>query len=124
MRASNFLLLVLFLIIFSCASDAERAEQIAGEWQGVRWVTEGQPVTDDPKQVVFIFELPDRYAAIYGSQDEKGTFKVNDGRLYTQSDEAGTAPMMVRFERPQDDTLTLKMNRGGRIETLVLGRRK
>ncbi len=124
MRTLQLFLYFLVLTIAACQSDTERAEQIVGEWQGVRWVTEGQPVTDDPSKVIFVFELPDQYAAIYGSQDEKGTFKVNDGRLYTQSDEEGTAPMMVRFERPQEDTLTLKMNRGGRIETLVLGRRK
>lgn len=124
MRSVHHIFFALFLIIAACTSDAERAEQVIGEWQGVRWVTEGRPVTDDATQVIFIFELPDKYAAIYGSQDEKGTFKVNDGRLYTQSDEENAAPMMVRFERPQEDTLTLKMNRGGRMETLVLGRRK
>lgn len=124
MRTHNSLLLFLFLAVVSCQSDTQPAELVIGEWQGVRWMTEGEPVTDDPSQVVFIFELPDRYEAIYGNQDEKGSFKVNDGRLYTQSEEEGTAPMMVRFERPQEDTLTLKMNRGGRMETLVLGRRK
>ncbi|MCF8239579.1 MAG: hypothetical protein K9I85_15560 [Saprospiraceae bacterium] len=124
MRTLHVFLLLLVLSVVSCTSDLERAEQIAGEWQGVRWVTEGQPVTDDPSKVIFIFHLPDQYAAIFGSQDEKGTFRVNDGRLYTQSDAEGAAPMMVRFERPQQDTLTLKMNRGGRVETLVLGRRK
>lgn len=124
MRTFHIIFFILFLILAACMSDTERAEQVVGEWQGVRWVTEGQPVTDEPTQVIFVFELPDQYAAIYGSQDEKGTFKVNDGRLYTQSDEEGSAPMMVRFERPQEDTLTLKMNRGGRMEILVLGRRK
>ncbi|MBK7344608.1 MAG: hypothetical protein IPJ06_16855 [Saprospiraceae bacterium] len=121
----RILCLVLTLMtVVSCGQDTPPAEQVAGEWQGVRWVTESQAVTDDPSQVIFVFEMPDKYAAIYGSQDEKGTFKVNDGRLYTQSDQAGAAPMMVRFERLQEDTLTLKMNRGGRMETLVLGRRK
>lgn len=124
MRSFHLVIFAFFLIIAACMSDTERAEQVVGEWQGVRWITDGQSVADDPSQVIFVFELPDQYAAIYGSQDEKGTFKVNDGRLYTQSDEEGTAPMMVRFERPQEDTLTLKMNRGGRMETLVLGRRK
>ena len=124
MQIVHVFFVVFFLFIAACVSDVERAEQVAGEWQGVRWITEGQPVTDDPSQVIFVFELPDQYAAIYGSQDEKGTFKVNDGRLYTQSDEENAAPMLVRFERPHVDTLTLKMNRGGRMETLVLGRRK
>ena len=69
-----------------------------------------------------MFQPPDRYAAVFGNQQEAGVYRVNDGRLYTQAD--GQAQIMVRFDRPDPDTLTLQMNRGGRMETLVLGRRK
>ncbi|MCB9313139.1 MAG: hypothetical protein H6568_10235 [Lewinellaceae bacterium] len=113
---------VSFLFLFACQPGTPPAEQVAGDWQGARWEANGNPVTDDPTRVVFMFQPPDRYAAVFGNQQEAGVYRVNDGRLYTQAD--GQAQIMVRFDRPDPDTLTLQMNRGGRMETLVLGRRK
>ena len=114
---------ILFLfILMACQPGTPPAEQLAGDWQGVRWEANGQSVTDDPTRVVFMFQPPDRYAAVFGNQQQAGVYRVNDGRLYTQAD--GQAQIMVRFDRPHPDTLTLQMNRGGRMETLVLGRRK
>lgn len=114
---------LILLIAQACGPKEDPATQVAGEWQGVRWTAGSGAVTDDPTRVVFIFQPPEHYAALLGNeQEESGTYRVNDGRLYTLAE--GREQMMVRFERPHPDTLTLLMNRGGRLETLVLGRRK
>lgn len=114
------LLSVLSLPWSSCSDKTARNHELEGTWTGISWSVKGRPSDADPSRVIFTFNLPDRYSASFGRQEERGTYYLDQHRLYTTAE--GQLEKKVGMERPHPDTLILMMNRMGTEEVLTLVR--
>jgi hypothetical protein len=114
---------ILFALFLStaCQPDLSANKTIAGEWEGINWVIQGEPNSLSPGQVKFTFTLPDTYTATNSGKTEKGVYRLDDDILYTTAE--GLLQIKVRLERPDPDTLIMHMNRSGVEEVLTLVKR-
>jgi hypothetical protein len=112
----RFLIFSAFLFIASCAFPT--ANTPLGEWKGSQWLVKGQDSGRKAEAVEFTFNEDGQYSAVYGSQEEEGTYRVEDNKLFTKSE--GLEKMVQYYLSEGKDTLILDMNRGGTMEQLVL----
>lgn len=104
------------LFVFSC-SPTEIDPNIYGQWHKSSWVIDQSGETMDV-QMDFLFNEDGTYLVDYGSQQEKGVFDIVEQRLYTT--EEGQAKKFVEITKLTADSLQFKMNRAGRMETVIL----
>lgn len=102
---------------FSCESPFKTDPNIYGEWHKTSWVVDKTGEEMNVK-MDFTFNEDGSYSIDYGSQQEKGKFQIKDKKLYTTED--GQAEKFVKIIQLTADSLQFKMNRGGRMETVVL----
>ncbi|MBL7829256.1 MAG: hypothetical protein JNJ57_21655, partial [Saprospiraceae bacterium] len=89
------LLLLSFTWLLACKNDPKYdAEMLIGTWNGVDWKVQGKSATDrNASEVFFVFEKAGsaadkgRYIAAYGSQKERGAYKLDGDKLYTTADD-------------------------------------
>jgi len=107
---------LLTLLIISCADGLDES-LLHGSWKTVEWkvVDTGQEINN---QMDFTFDSKRRYSVDYGTEKEQGRYWVAVDYLHTVED--GKAEKKVKIKSINSDTLQLEMNRGGRIERLVL----
>jgi hypothetical protein len=119
----TLLSLIAGLLLFSfCAEKPVPNAAVAGEWKAAAWEVQGVPSPMDKDEVIFTFVLPDAYTASFGTQKEKGTYRVEVDKLYTTAE--GQIEKMVGIRQPHPDTLILDMNRQGTQEALILVKSK
>lgn len=105
------------LFWFSCESPFKTDPNIYGQWQKSSWVVD-QSGEEMNVKMDFTFNEDGSYAIDYGSKKEVGAFQIKDKKLYTT--EEGQAKKFVKIIQLTADSLTFKMNRAGRMETVVL----
>lgn len=117
MKWQTYFLLILVFSFFACGESVDKT-LLAGTWNGVEWVVEGQRDAYDATLASFTFEPEGRYAYTYNGATEKGDYYVTNRELYTTPD--GGVKMMVRIRTLSPDSLVFDMNRGGMAERLKL----
>ena len=113
-------------LLFACKSEPKiNPELLVGTWNGVDWKVKGVSSGRDAKSVFFVFaplsgdhQNEGTYIAAYGSQKEKGSYKLKGDKLYTTAEDK--IEKVVRIVNINADTLVLGMNRMGQEEELVL----
>jgi hypothetical protein len=106
--------------LVSCKQDDSKKQLLFGKWQGTAWTVAGKDVGRDAKAVSFEFKNDDSYTAAFGSQAEKGVFRLDGDKLYTTSEAANKIEKMVKLSTITADTVVMDMNRVGDSEQLVL----
>lgn len=102
---------------FSCESPFKTDPNIYGQWQKTSWIID-QTGAEVSVEMSFLFNEDGTYHIDYGSQEEKGDFQIKGTKLYTT--EEGQAEKFVKIIQLTADSLQFKMNRAGRMETVVL----
>jgi Lipocalin-like domain len=120
MKKAYFLLLPLLLMLSNCKQD-DKKPLLIGKWQAVSWKLNGKESGRDFKSVNFEFKMDDTYAAAYGGQAEKGTFRLSGDKLYTTGE--NKIEKMVKLSTFTADTLVMDMNRAGESEALILAKK-
>ena len=116
-----FLFSLLFLFgLSSCSSEDDQTALILGSWQGVSWTIKGEDSGRNAASVKFEFKEDQSYRAIFGTQQEEGTFRLSGNQLYTTA--TGKAEKMVILSTISTDKLVMDMNRQGDEEQLTLSR--
>ena len=118
--------ILLLTLFFACKSEPKiNPELIVGTWNGVDWRVQGKSSGRDAAAVFFVFapftgegSVEGTYMAAYGSQKEKGSYKLKGDKLYTTAEDK--IEKVVRIVSISADTLVLGMNRMGQEEELVL----
>jgi hypothetical protein len=110
--------------LVSCKQDDSKKQLLFGKWQGTAWTVAGKDSGRDAKAVNFEFKNDDTYAASFGGQGEKGTFRLSEDKLYTTSEAANKIEKMVKLSTISADTIVMDMNRVGDSEQLVLVKNK
>lgn len=113
------MLLVFGLHATACNSDENMTKNIAGEWHGVSWMAEGQPVVPDASVVTLVFSKDGVYNLIIDSRIENGDWHIKSDSLFLSPE--STEDVKLKIMALTSDNLTLQMNRG-RIEVLELKR--
>lgn len=103
-------------MLFTNCGD-ELSDELVGTWNTISWTVEGVEKSDKVN-VQFTFNSDKTYKAIYGSKEEKGTFRVFGRNLYTT--EEGKLEKLVKFDFDEDLNLVFAMNRTGTAEKMVL----
>ncbi len=119
MKQLAFCLLVL---LAACQKKNDRNPQLVGNWQGISWLIEGKPSDIVAEQVHFEFQETGDFANGFGNQKSAGKWRTDGDKLYTIAD--GKAEILVKITKLDADTLRFDMNRGGRMETMTLLRKK
>ena len=102
---------------FSCESPFKTDPNIYGQWHKVSWIIDQTGVEMNVK-IDFTFNEDGSYQVDYGNQQEQGIFQIKEDKLYTTAD--GQAEKFVKIIQLTADSLQFKMNRAGRMETVVL----
>ena len=102
---------------FSCESPFKTDPNIYGQWHKVSWVID-QSGEEMKGEMAFSFDEDGTYQVKFGNQEEKGVFQIKEDKLYTTAE--GQAEKFVKIIQLTADSLQLKMNRAGRMETVVL----
>ncbi|MCB0662423.1 MAG: hypothetical protein KDC24_06770 [Saprospiraceae bacterium] len=109
---------LLGIFIFSACQSHETDTGLLGDWQGIKWIVEGNDSGRDVSVVTFSFQQDGTYNANYGQQAESGTYYTKEGKLYTHAD--GQVEKMVQYSYQGTDTIKMVMNRAGTAEDLYL----
>jgi len=107
---------VLFLIS-SCVVEKHK-EPLIGDWTLSNWEVKSTKQKLSGQKMDFTFKDNDRYLVDYGSEQEKGDWRVAGNNLYTTEDD--NVQKMVKITKLENDTLVFDMNRSGRLETVTL----
>jgi len=108
-------LLIFGFVLTSCLNNPFN-EAILGEWEVLRWYEEYSNKTINQK-MDFSFTSDKKYSVDYGSEKEKGKFWFVDDYLFTKED--GQREKSVKIVKLNKDTMVLRMNRGGNIESAI-----
>lgn len=111
-------LLIGILMAFVACKQDDKSPLLYGKWQGASWTVSGQESGRDAAAVQFEFVADGSYSAVYGGQQEKGSFRLSGDKLYTTGE--NKIEKMVRLSKIAADTLVMDMNRVGTAEVLVL----
>lgn len=109
---------VLLFAIAACKEDDSKKPLLLGKWQGTTWKVKGKEIGRDAASVTFEFLASDTYAATYGEQSEKGSFRLAGDKLYTTAE--NKIEKMVKLATLTADSLVMDMNRAGEGEQLIL----
>ena len=111
---------IMFLAISACERENDKNPMLIGKWQGVEWLAFGKPSGNDANQVHFEFKADGNYTAGFGSQQESGTWRTVNDKLYTTASDR--KEIMVKILELDSTVLKFEMNRGGQQETMKLNR--
>ncbi len=125
MANKAFRVLMAGLLLASACAPVEE-NLIQGRWQGVAVLEEGEPLNIDPTVISMTFGENNSYA--YSSTlnyRESGSFYIDSKYLYTTDtlNQASTEKA-VEIVSLTADSLTLKMNEGGRERLLKMARHR
>lgn len=112
------LLFSLALAFIGCQRANDKNPSLPGQWQGTEWLIFDQPSDMDASQVIFEFKEDGTYSASFGNQNQSGTWRTEQDKLYTL--ETGKKEIMVKLLKADGTNLDFEMNRGGQKETLRL----
>lgn len=115
---SFFIVLTIGAYVLHSCSAINKTKPIQGNWQCVSWTAMGQNAGYDIEHTSFHFMENERYEAVITGQPEKGTYYIEDGKLYTTAE--GSAKIMTVIEKLEGDSLIISMNRGGIMEEMLL----
>ncbi len=113
-----FAILTIGSYILNSCSAIDKTKPVQGIWQCVSWTAGGVNAGYDITHTRFHFMENEKYEATITGQDEKGSYYIQDGKLYTTAD--GAARIMTVIEKLHGDTLIISMNRGGTMEEMEL----
>jgi hypothetical protein len=118
MKKGLLLYLIGMLSLIGCEERREANALLTGTWQGAEWLIGGDTSSRDASTVRFQFDGEGAYIASYGSEEERGVYRLKGDKLYTTA--KGQIEKMVALPRMSADTLFMEMNRVGQKETLIL----
>ena len=120
MKRSKFIIKItpFLFFIFSCKTNTESNKLIVGNWSGTEWLINGKPSDLDVHNTRFTFNDKGEYTYEYSGNKEKGTYKIENDRLFTKP--VGEQEIMVKIMKLTKDSLVFDMNRGGQPESLTL----
>jgi hypothetical protein len=117
MKTFTILILTISIVLFSSCEDKFDEALLHGDWKTTDWY-----ITDSGKkinnQMDFSFDADRRYTIDYGTEKENGRYWIAVDYLHTVED--GKAEKKVKIIKLTADSLDMEMNRGGRLERLVL----
>jgi hypothetical protein len=111
---------LLLLLFYACGSQDKLYEMLEGDWHGVSWVLEDSDRGYDASNVRFSFREDRTYSAELGTRVEEGEYHLANQMLYTHAEDQ--EEMAVRIQRLTNDTMVMRMNRGGQMELLTLAK--
>ncbi len=109
-------------IFFSSCNNTEQKKLIVGKWKCAEWLVKGENQLSENTNVSFQFLEDGKYAYNNQSLNEKGTYKIQGGRLYSTPD--NELEIAVDIEKLTADTLIFNMSRAGVPETMLLIKEK
>ncbi len=112
----NATVFMLVLIAISC-SDEKKTDLLIGQWQATSWKVNGVESGRDYQTVKFQFNADKTYSASFGSQSEKGTFRMERDKLYAKAE--NQIEKMVKIAPLTADSMVMDMNRQGASEKIV-----
>jgi hypothetical protein len=95
---------------------------IVGKWKCAEWLVKGENQLSENTNVSFQFLEGGKYTYTNQSLNEKGTYKIQGGRLYSTPD--NELEIAVDIEKLTADTLIFNMSRAGVAETMLLIKEK
>lgn len=113
-----FSILTIGSYILDSCSTIDKTKPLQGTWQCVSWTAGGKNAGYDIMHTSFHFMENELYDATITGRPEKGTYYMQDGKLYTTAE--GNAKIMTVIEKLKGDSLILSMNRGGTMEEMML----
>ena len=117
----SFLCYAMVFYLTSCNKNP-KAKLIVGKWEGIEWQREGSPANLNAEATNFNFDTEGNYTYNYQSNNETGTYKVENDMLFTTPE--GGLEIMVKIAKLNADTLVFDMSRSGISESLVLVKKK
>ena len=117
MKTFTILILTISTVLFSSCEDKFDEALLHGDWRTTDWyiLDTNQKINN---QMDFSFDSDRRYTIDYGTEREMGKYWIAVDYLHTVED--GKAEKKVKIINLTTDTLFMEMNRGGRLERLVL----
>jgi len=120
MKKTNFkfsaIVIFSLFIIIGCG-DKYSKTNLYGDWSVSEWKVEtsGKSISN---KMDMNFNADDKYSIDYGSKKESGKYWISGDYLHTMAE--GKSEMSVRIMKLNSDTLVIQMNRGGKMERVVL----
>ena len=113
---TSTLVTLVFLLLVSCTDNFDET-LLHGDWKTTDWyiLDSGKKINN---QMDFSFDADRRYIIDYGTEKENGKYWIAVDYLHTVED--GKAEKKVKIVMLTKDTLDMEMNRGGRLERLLL----
>lgn len=110
----------LFVLLFLMACQPHQKwpnEVLHGQWDSVSWtnLNTNKPINN---QLDFDFGTDGRYELDYGTKKVQGKYWMEDDFLHTIED--GQSEIKVKILNVNTDSLIIDMNRGGKMERVVL----
>ncbi len=112
----NIILLASIFVFIGCSENPYKKE-ILGEWSVHSWVREID-MAKVKQKMDFVFTEDGRYQIDYGSEKEIGNFWFVNDDLITHED--GMTKKSVKVVLLRNDSLLMRMNRSGSIESVLL----
>lgn len=120
MRIPVIFTALILLLLSSCTSNSEYYNEIIGEWNCTSWVAENSTQDKCGDNAYFKFNEDRTYRSKLGSEEDKGTYKIERGKLMAQPE--GKMVIGVKIINLDSGMMELLMNNGGVMETLKLKR--
>ena len=117
MNSYKLFILLSLGLLFSC-KDSEYKKLILGNWKCTVWTVKGVNQLTDGMKVGFQFKEGALYEYHNQSLNEKGSYKIQGGRLYSTPE--NELEIAVDIEKLTTDTLVFNMSRAGVAETMLL----
>ena len=113
----NLVALVLLLSITACNNSSYDETLLVGEWKVHTWkiASNGEAIN---QKMDFTFDANKKYAVDYGSEKDSGTYYLSGDYLYAKGTNA--TEISVRLTQLTKDSLSMEMNRQGRLENVLL----
>lgn len=119
MKISTLIIALAIASLTACQPVNDKNPALLGQWQGTEWLIFDKPSEEmDAAQVLFEFKEDGTYTASFGNQNQSGTWRTDNDKLYTT--ETGKREIMVKILKADSTALDFEMNRGGQEETLKL----
>ena len=109
--------MLLAIVLLSCETNEIEIGKLIGTWKVDQWTIENTGQSRN-NQMDMTFANEGIYEVDYGSELENGKYWVDGEYLYTV--EQGQNKKRVKLVKLSNDTLEIKMNRGGEIENVLL----
>ena len=111
------IIILMAIVLLSCENNEFEIDKLIGTWKVDQWTIENTGQSRN-NQMDMTFANEGIYEVDYGSELEKGKYWVNSEYLYTVEQDQNEK--RVKIIRLSNDTLEIKMNRGGEIENVLL----